>query len=162
MFTQTVFSGVLDLGGVVDCLRFIPEPDWSITISQVHVLPITVTKVIHKHLQPKEVLRVCLLAHYRNSILISIRFKTDQRSLLLRIVSQCAVFSSGLGKEIRHEIWWAEIERKARNLTPTKFYPNNHHDPIKPQNVLCLIVLCLYILMELWNVVVGMILKERG
>lgn len=162
MLTQTVFSGVLDLGGVVDCLHFIPEPDWSITISQVHVLPITVTKVIHKHLQPKEVLRVCLLAHYRNSILISIRFKLDQRSLLLRIVSQCAVFSSGLGKEIRHEIWWAEIERKARNLTPTKFYPNNHHDPIKPQNVLCLIVLCLYILMELWNVVVGMILKERG
>lgn len=162
MLTQTVFSGVLDLGGVVDCLHFIPEPDWSITISQVHVLPITVTKVIHKHLQPKEVLRVCLLAHYRNSILISICFKPDQRSLLLRIVSQCAVFSSGLGKEICYEIWWAEIERKARNLTPTKFYPNNHHDPIKPQNVLCLIVLCLYILMELWNVVVGMILKERG
>lgn len=162
MLTQTVFSGVLDLGEVVDCLHYIPEPDWSIAISQVHIMPIMVTKVIHKHLQPREGLRVCLLAHYRNTILISIRFKTDQRSLLLRNVSQCAVFSSGLGKEIRHEIWWAEIERKARNPAPIKFYPNNHHDPIKPQNVLCLIVLCLDILTELWNVLAGMILKERG
>lgn len=55
MLTQTVFSGVLDLGEVVDCLHYIPEPDWSIAIRQVHILPITVTKVIHKH-SPRKVL----------------------------------------------------------------------------------------------------------